>query len=467
MSLTTHLNQQHNIMWSGDKGPATQTRLFRRKFEVTGNIHHACIQIFAEAKYQLYINGEYLDRGPCFHHPMIAPFDRIDLKDHLIEGNNVIAVLVQAINMGLHNHIPNGEPGLCVQLDWMDGSGEHQIAADNQWRVSDQTGWQWPAPKRTWAIGPIEIFDMSKAQPGWQNITFDDQHWQTPQITLLGSTIPGGVQAVPRPTPTLRYEWISLDSHSIIQTQITNEPAVDILADKPAEEHIHRLENLSTTNHSTPLTLLTDNDNAHAIHINGLTPDHGIILELDLGAMHVGQFIFDASCPTDGTIDIAWCEAKVDGKLSYSRKGACYADRIIACKGELNWRPLTFSGMRYVTLIFRGFTGDVQIHRAGIHASIPDLQWNTDFQTSDPLLNDIHTICQRTLCVGSQESLMDCPTREQAAYVGDGLPVAMWIGRLTGDWRYFKDMIIEQFRRQSPCGLIRSTLYSWRDDTLV
>lgn len=467
MSTASTRNQNPDIMWLSETGPDTQTRLFRRTFQAKGKVTQARIRLFAEAKYLLYVNGKFVDRGPCFHHPMIAPFDEIDLSEHLVEGDNVIAVLVQAINMGLHNHVPSGQPGLCVQMDWTDQTGDHQITADEQWRISDQTGWQWPAPKRTWAIGPIEIYDMANAQHGWQNPGFDDRHWQPPQLSKLGSTVPGGVQSIPRPTPTLGYQWFGLDIHSISEIQITDEPIADIQPEKSAEEHSKRLEHLSTINVSDEITCEQDPTDPHAMQINGLTADRGMVLHLDLGAMHVGQILLDATCPSEGVIDIAWCEAKADGNVSFSRKGACYADRIIACKGELNWRPITFSGMRYVTLIFRGFTGNLHIHRTGIHASIPDIRWNTDFKTSDNLLNDIHAICQRTLCVGSQESLMDCPTREQAAYIGDGLPVAMWIGRLTGDWRYFKDMIIEQFRRQSPCGLVRSTLYSWRDDTLV
>jgi hypothetical protein len=453
-------------MWSGDKGPDTQTRFFRRSFHVVGEVESASIQLFAEAKYLLYVNGKFIDRGPCFHHPMVAPFDQIDLTEHLNLGSNVIAILVQAINIGLHNHIPNGEPGVCAHIHWQDETGDHQITADQHWRVSQQTGWLWPAPKRTWAIGPIEIFDMTQSQPGWQEIDFDDSHWQIPDIQSLGSTIQGGIQIMDRPTPSLKYQWVGLYIHNLTKQFITDTPVVKINVDESGEVHSKRLENLSAIEQQNHIRL-TQDDQHHDLHIDGLTPDRGMVLYFDLGAMHVGQILLEATCPSDGIIDIAWQEAQSDNTPCYSRKGACYADRIIASQGKLNWRPITFSGMRYVSLILRGFTGNLLIHRIGVHASVPDLSWNKDFLTSDTLLDDIHAICQRTICVGSQESLMDCPTREQAAYVGDGLPVAKWIGRLTGDWRYYKDMIIEQFRRQAPNGLIRSTLYSWRDDTLV
>lgn len=457
-----------NRMWSGCVGPDTQTRLFRRRLKVTGKVQNAKLRIFAQAKYLLYTNGNFTDRGPCFHHPMVAPFDSHDLTDQLAEGDNVIAVFVQAINIGIHNHVPSGEPGLCVHLQWEDDAGIHVIEADKLWRVSDQTGWQWPTPQRTWAIGSVEIFNMSKAQSNWQTTNFNDTHWDTPKITPLGQTVPSGVTPINRPTPMLQYYWVGLTAENIMDFKATTDPVLPIAANDPKELHARRLEELSLSAPLAEMQIFSDQkQNKSTLKVTGLTPQSGAVLHFDLNTMHIGQVLLDCVLPSNGVIDIAWTEALTDGKPCWSRKGASYVDRIYATAGQLDWRPITFSGMQYVTLIFRGFTGDIQINRIGVHASMPDVNWPTDFATSNPLIDDIHAVCQRTICVGNQESLMDCPTREQATYIGDGLPVAKWIYQLTGDSRYFKDMVIEQFRRPSKCGLVRSTLYSWRDDTLI
>lgn len=468
LSSTASRSSQPNRMWSGAIGPDTQTRLFRRRFEVAGTVRHATLRLFAQAKYLLYVDGQFIDRGPCFHHPMVAPFDTHDLTNQLNVGSNVLAVLVQAINVGIHNHVPSGEPGLCVHLQWEDEAGEHLIEADNQWRVSDQTGWRWPNPQRTWAIGPIEVFDMHMAQTGWQAVDFDDAHWQVPDISSLGKTIPGGVMPMDRLTPMLRHQWVGLHAQNLMDFKMTTQPVVPVLADDPKERLARRLEELTLATPPAAMQFLADDQQkSSTFTLTGLTPDCGAALHFDLGAMYVGQVLLDCELPSEGVIDIAWTEALVDGKPCWSRKGASYVDRIIATAGKLNWRPITFSGMRYVTLILRGFTGDIHFNRLGVDSTEPRLNWLDDLETSDPIIDAIFKISQRTIRIGTQEALMDCPTREQAAYVGDGLPVALWIMRLTGDARYFKDLVIEQFRRQSASGLIRSTPFSWRDDTLI
>lgn len=459
---------QPNRMWIGAIGPDTQTRLFRRSIEVTGQVHRASMHLYAQAKYHLYLNGTFVDRGPAFHHPMVAPFDCHDLTQLLTAGKNVIAVLVQAINVGVHNHVPSGEPGLCVHLQWEDDAGSHIIDADDQWRITDQTGWQWPNPQRTWAIGPVEVFDMHKAQHAWQAVDFDDAHWQSPEISMLGKTVPGGVMPMTRATPMLRYDWHGLSLKNLMDFKVTADAVVPVKPDDPKEIMSRALEALTlTTPPSSVQCVEIANAPNSSFKVTGLSQDYGAVLHFDLDVMYVGQVLLDAELPSDGIIDIAWTEALVDGKPCWSRKGASYVDRVIASQGKLTWRPITFSGMQYVTLILRGFTGDVTINRLGVHASEPDLNWQTDFATSNTYLNKIHDLCQRTICIGSQEALMDCPTREQAAYIGDGLPVAKWIYQLTGDSRYFRDLVIEQFRRQSASGLVRSTPYSWRDDTLL
>jgi hypothetical protein len=435
---------------------------------VQGSVGQARVRLFAQSKYLLYVNGKFISRGPAYHHATQAPFDCYDITSLLEQGTNVISMVVQALNMGLHHHVTSGEPGLCAAIHWDDADGDHQMTADAQWRVSAQTGWCWPTPQRTWAIGPIEVFDMAQAQPGWQQVGFDDSRWQTPEISPLGSTTDFAIMPVDRPVPLLEHRWVEPQADALMTFHRINEPVLPIAADDPKELLARRLEAMPL---HTPVAscqcVPKSTQSYEAFSLTGCTAECGVRITLDMKAFYVGQVVLECECPSSGTIDIAWCESLVDGKPVWSRKGACYVDRIHAVGGTLDWRPITFSGMRYVTLFFRGFAGDIHVRKVGLDTTEPQLQWGADFQCSDSQLNAIWDVCVRTLRVGTQEALMDCPTREQATYVGDGLPVAQWITRLTGDTRFWKDLIIEQFRRQSPSGLIRSTPYSWRDDTLI
>lgn len=62
---------------------------------------------------------------------------------------------------------------------------------------------------------------------------------------------------------------------------------------------------------------------------------------------------------------------------------------------------------------------------------------------------------------------MDCPTREQALYVGDGILTGNWLTRLTGDARHWRYLFDETFAAQSPEGLLKSTTFSGRAHILL
>jgi hypothetical protein len=209
------------------------------------------------------------------------------------------------------------------------------------------------------------------------------------------------------------------------------------------------------------------NDSGGGLMIEGLHPDQTVSLVFDLGAQYTGGFGFDLTSKSPGMIEIGWGELIENDRPAMLRKGNTYADRYFARKGANHWLPHGFSSGRYLTLILRQFTGSVTFHRVGILASEPDLHWSASFVCNRPVLNNIWNLCARTQKVGTQEGLMDCPTREQAAYVGDGNPVAQWIYQLTGDARHWRHLIRETFAVQSSDGLIKTQVFSGMQGILL
>ncbi|MEM6550682.1 MAG: alpha-L-rhamnosidase N-terminal domain-containing protein [Planctomycetota bacterium] len=451
----------HRI-WLDVPKAGPQTRLFRRSLDCAGGVAGGQLRVFAEQRYLLWINGQFVAAGPGAHHPTRAPFDHHDLNDRLQPGANVVAVLVHAEGAGTHQHVPSGEPGLALAVSWRDDAGKHVVESDAEWRVTDRTGWVWPTPKRGWALGSIEQFDAATAPRGWQSVGFDDSGWATPTVTPLGASVPGGITAVDRPTPPLRHRFIA--SQAVMGFEAVTSGVVPIDPDDGSGELGRRILELDyQPAREGPALQHAEN----VLTITGLSPTTGAAVHLDLGAFYVGQLVLEIESPGVGVIDVAWGETEADGRADCLRKGTSYVDRILAGPGRIDWRPIGFSGMRYLTLVFRGFAGGVVVDRVGLDATEPDLGWAGTFTCGDESLNAVWRVCERTIRVGTQDALMDCPTREQATYVGDGLPVAKWIARLTGDTRYWRDLVIEQFRRQAESGLIRGTPYSSLDGTLL
>lgn len=453
-------------LWLGSSEAINATRLFRRVFQVAPSaLRRADLHIFADAKYQLWVNGCYLGRGPAFFHPHRRPVDHYDVGPCLVAGKNVIAVLVHAPGIALHNYIPADLPGLVARLDLHFVGGRHLVLfSDSRWKATDQTGWSDDTPRRNWAIGFVESYDFNRAPCGWQSPAFDDTHW--PAAEEHAPFAPGQVgKFFPSALPRLKFAWM---------------PVVKILRFAATSVALHRLSGMDDcAKYGAMLVaerlckprrvVLSGQLDAQGggLVVKGLTLSEGAFICCDLGCEAVGGFAFACQSDSAGVIDLGWSEAQRAGRPLILRKNSTYADRIIIRKGPNDWQPLNFSAGRYLCIVLRGFTGSVRFNKLGLLASEPALKWEGHFSCANRRLNAVWSLCARTVRVGTQEGLMDCPTREQATYVGDGNPTAMWLARLTGDYAYWRALIKETFAAQSPDGQIKSVVFSGMQHILL
>ncbi len=434
--------------------------MFRRVFELPAVARDATLRMYAESIYHAWVNGKYVGRGPIFHHPTRHPFDTYDIAALLRPGRNAIAVLVHAPGIALHNSVPAGEPGLVADLRCACADGSViRFEADGEWRATDQTGWRSDVPKRNWAIGFTECFDAGIAPANWQAVEFDDTAWQK-ATEVRPATSVAGAKYVAREIPQLRYAF--------------REPGVLMgafgIAAMPgnlAEKGFHLAKSIMESSWLAPdRGLVIGREGRSTIRVSGLRQDRGAILCFDMGEEVAGNIILECRCGTSGTIDVGWSEVAENGRPLLMRKGVSYVDRILARPGQVAWEQMNFTGLRYLALVVRGFEGEVTVNRLGVRTSEPDVRWIGRFHSNDERLNQIWAMCQRTLRVGTQEGQMDCPSREQSPYVGDGVLTARWFAQLTGDVRHWKYIIREQFRRQSPGGLVRPSIFTGSSDTL-
>lgn len=449
-------------LWLGEAGPGPQTRLFRRVIDSLSAVKLACIALFAESGYHLWCNGRYIGRGPVFHHPHRRPVAWYDLTEYWRPDRNVIAVLVHAPNISLHNNIPSGFPGLTARVVVVDSLGRRSAwDADAKWRATAQTGRRSDVPRQGWALGFVEAVDARIAPGDWTHPDFDDSSWPAADVHRAGDDYSCCIDSG---TPALRWQWrparplevwaAGASPHQLHTPVNMTDPAA--FGKALDEEKWERDPALRISN-------MADG----AMQIGGLTPAHSAAVTLDLGREYVGQVMFDCNCPCDGVIDIGWSELLVDGRPPLMRKNCTYAGRLYAAKGLNRWEPIGFSGGRYLVLVLRGFEGSVTLRRAGMRATEPDLRWIGEFHCGDKLLNDIWDLCLHTLRVGVQEGLMDCPTREQAPYLGDANLTGRWLGLMSGDWSHWRYLIRESFVRQSPDGLLRDAVFSGQKRSLV
>ena len=185
---------QNSFIWSPSAPAGTQAYVaFRKTFELkeTG-ASPAMLEIFADSRYLLWINGEQILRGPCRFNPRHPEFDSLDIRPFLRPGKNVLAVLVHhypAINGRIMRHAP----GVTARLEI---AGCEFLRTDTSWRCTPNTEYR-PSPG-AWSSIPDQI--DGRLSPGaWTTAAFDDSAWQ-PAVAVDGGTW-GALQPRTLPLP--------------------------------------------------------------------------------------------------------------------------------------------------------------------------------------------------------------------------------------------------------------------------
>jgi hypothetical protein len=144
---------------------------FRKQVEIRNAPEKAKMMIFADSRYVLWINGKYVERGPCRFDPKGPQYDVIDIKKYINKGQNTIAVMVQGNVTGslkVMKHIPGLTSILKVD--------NQQFITDTTWRCSDQIPEQILKERWTWSC-ILDSVDANTRDFSWQLPLFNDMNW--------------------------------------------------------------------------------------------------------------------------------------------------------------------------------------------------------------------------------------------------------------------------------------------------
>lgn len=179
------MNWEARWIWNdGEESPRNEWWCFRRCFEVaSNNWDNASISITADSRYLLYINGEFIGRGPARSWPFEQSYDEYDigylLKPH---GINTIAVLV------LHFGVPTfyyvrGRGGLLAQLEFRNEQRQvGMICTDSIWKTSRYAGQDSRAPRMACQQAFTERIDARIWSEVWIRSEYDDSDWQEAKV---------------------------------------------------------------------------------------------------------------------------------------------------------------------------------------------------------------------------------------------------------------------------------------------
>lgn len=194
--------------WFNDEDRSRNaTGKFRRSFTITGDVQEAYLHIYADTVYQLFVNGSFIEFGPVRNDPRYPLYDSIDLKPHLQQGANVIALYVNYFGCKTFKAMPQ-QAGF---ISW--GSIRH--AADDIDLHSSPELWRGKAAaehsrytrKLSFALDTAEHVDQVNGDHGWQQADYDDSTW--PTVTALTTQDSWG-ELQPRSIPFMSGESLPL-----------------------------------------------------------------------------------------------------------------------------------------------------------------------------------------------------------------------------------------------------------------
>ncbi|RMD97497.1 MAG: hypothetical protein D6814_09370, partial [Calditrichaeota bacterium] len=148
---------------------------FRRRFRISGTCQ-GHLHITANSRYRLFINGRILGQGPPRAWPQHYLFDQYDLGPYLVQGANVLAVLVHYWGIGNMQWLP-AMPGLLAALELKFPHTHEILVTDEHWRVAEENAYLYPTQRINVQMGFEEQFDARRSSPDWSLPLFDDHDW--------------------------------------------------------------------------------------------------------------------------------------------------------------------------------------------------------------------------------------------------------------------------------------------------
>ncbi|GIV79692.1 MAG: hypothetical protein KatS3mg050_4086 [Litorilinea sp.] len=410
--------------------------LFRRRFQLEEVPARAPARITADSRYVLFVNGQEVCRGPVRSQPRRLHYDLVDLAPYLQVGENLIAVHVKYYGRAKSfwmPAVPNmtlGKTGVLVLEANLGDAG--WLVSDATWKAHRPEAWvtDLPDDAASPVAGgvPMEIFDARRFPHRWREPAFDDSAWGPAQVVPamhIGGfartqppTDPYG-PLYPRPIAMLAGEIRRPAHFQIDRLMGTIDPAIA----SPVRRVEATLEMPSSdTAQGEDLPLALD------------VPGDGCVrVILDMGRIVAGLVGFQVEAPAGTVLDFSYVEEPITGPSRMLGQHA--GTRYIARGEEDTFEVFDPNGFRYAYLVVHGVSGPVTLGNFQVREQLYPWQPGADFACSDEDLNRLYTAGIRTVQLNSHDAFIDCPTREQRAWVGDSVVHQMVHLATNCDWR--------------------------------
>jgi hypothetical protein len=432
----------HWISCAGVPAKAYGVYHFRKKIDLPAQPSKFIIHVSADNRYQLFVNGKLVGRGPARSSSYNWNFATYDIASCLRSGNNIIAALVWNMAEVAPVAQISQQTGFLLQGD---STAEEILNTDTTWKVLHDTAY---APCATnmgavlqtyMVVGPGDEVHAKDYPWGWENLDYNDADWQPAKIL-----------------------------HTAVVMSGYGSDNIWTLAPRTIPQMEEKMQRMNVVARSEGLEV-------NAGFLKGNAPliipahSHQKIL-IDQSFETVGYPVLKVSRGKNSTVKLTYAEAlfdkdgrkgnrnEIDGKTIKGLFDIFYPD------GDNNrsFSPLWTRTWRYLQLDIE--TGEEPLvidDLYGITSGYPFVQTAT-FSSNDSSLKDIWKVGWRTarLCAG--ETYFDCPYYEQLQYEGDTRIQSLISLYNTNDDRLMRKAINDFYISRVPDGLTQGRFPSSR-----
>lgn len=410
------ISPQSNPLWApiGIADDADSHVAFRGTF--LSKSEKGFFRIIGASEYLVWLDGKLVHDGPPRYAKEFPEYQTIPFS--LPAGKHTFAIHMR--NDGVTTRIISA---ILPFLSCLVTDGDTSSLVE--WKCARIPGYQPRVRRISDILGWIDWCDTSQIWPDWHNPGFDDSKWSTP-ITVS----PGVGPLTEAKTSPVRMNNLA------IKPMANGEfvPTYGYDRDDPAVRFF--LDELSPKG----------------------VPSQGVWRRYDLGRVRLGRPKFTMDLPKGAVVEFALCEELRHGRvhpwLNLSGSSSCNMDHFIARGGIQEFMPITPKGGRFLEVHVKSkekvkFLNESFLERT--YYSEPQGSFSCD----DPLLNKIWRTGVDTVMACSEDSFVDCPTRERGQWTGDVASVATEIAAVAwGDLSLSRRALVQAAQAARSDGLV-------------
>jgi alpha-L-rhamnosidase len=411
-------------------------------FKLEQQPKQAQLFISADSRYKLWVNGQYVSRGPARSYPHAQCVDRLDLTPYLQIGPNTLAVQVYQPGYSHFSYVHRGMAGLLAHLII---DGQSHLATNTRWRTSRDFSFAATVPPVSIYISGVEDRDLNLTD-NWIDPTYDDSGWAAARLVA----------------PVGGYPWTDMQARSLpllaerdLPMRLVETRRGAIV--KKSDIHLALRESWFA---ASPHKIQADEDGWFNIT---LAEEETTFWVFDLGRGYSFQgWVEIQSAGGQEQIAISYSE-KMQGDEPYLSDPETYCrvrmtDRYRLRAGDQQVEPFALRGGR--VLIFQ-LVGPTSANlKVRFHARVAEypLEVAHSLTTSNPLLNNIITFCEDTLRACLLDGFVDNPWRESAQWIGDALSDGLVMATMSDDTRPLRRLLELAAQGAYPDGVLPSVL---------